>query len=72
MLGWSMRRARGAEEARRRYAARRVGRRRRASGDGEDGWNQLAFRGVDDPLDAEFERLAVAWRPMFDAMEELK
>lgn len=36
-----------------------------------DRWFQLAFRGVDDPLDAEFERLALAVvRPMLQSMEE--
>ena len=40
-------------------------------GECEDRWFQLAFRGVEDPLDAEFERLALAVaRPIFKSMEE--
>ena len=42
-------------------------------GEGDDRWYQLAFRGIDDPLDAEFEEVALAIaRPMFPALEEPK
>jgi exodeoxyribonuclease V gamma subunit len=42
-------------------------------GESADGWNQLAFRGVDDPLDATFQEIALAvLRPMFAAMDESK
>jgi exodeoxyribonuclease V gamma subunit len=39
-------------------------------GESEDGWNQLAFRGVEDPLDVEFQEIALAvTRPIFAALE---
>jgi exodeoxyribonuclease V gamma subunit len=39
----------------------------------EDGWNALAFRGVEDPLDAVFQEVALTvTRPIFAATEELE
>lgn len=41
-------------------------------GESEDGWYQLAFRGVDDPLDEVFEEVALAVaRPIFPVLEEI-
>ena len=40
-------------------------------GEADNAWLQLAWRGIDQPLDADFEAIATAvFGPMFDAMEE--
>lgn len=43
----------------------------RMPGECDDGWNRLAFRGVEEPLDAAFQEIALAVaRPIFAAMKE--